>query len=870
MKVSYNWLMDYVDCDLSPQELAKALTARGVVVEVLENLNKGVEGVVIGKVVEMSHHPKADTLWVCQVDIGGGKTLQILTGAQNVHQGDLVPAAIPGSKIPGMTMEVKQLRGLESNGMLCSAAELHVGDDADGILILPPDPDVEPGMDAAEVLGINDWILELDLTANYASHCQSMTGVAQEVAAILGNSVDMPETYSEEEVNTDTHKLIDITIDADDLCSRYVARIVRGVKVGPSPAWLQARVRAAGMRPINNIVDISNFVMLELGQPLHTFDYGKIAGRRIVVRRAVDGETMVTLDSQSRKLDSDVLLITDAEGPVAMAGVMGGLNSEVTDETTDILIESAHFNNINNRRTALRMNLPSEAARRFTKGVDPSGCIRAADRAAQLIAELCGGTVVQNHVDVYPKPEVPPVIVLRTARVNAMLGLALTAERMTEHLTNLGFGVLSTADLAADVATGRPEPEEEEGDDLGGRPVWTAIHQVSPVPVEPEAYAGWADAAWAALEAAGERLETIGDVPALVVVVPTRRRDIAVEIDLVEEIARSEGYDKIPVELPVLASSRGGRSAMAERVRQVRQILTGTGLDEVLTHSLVHPRIYDKLGYPANSPNRAYLTIANPLYEERATLRTTILAGLLDTLAYNANRQNKDLGIFEVSHVYLPRESGQLPDEPRMLGIALMGNQAEPGWNNAEQPADFYTLKGIVERLLEGLDIHNWRISRAGHPALHPGRQALLLVNETPVGGFGELHPQVQEAWDLPSRVYVAEFDFETLISAARPQHEYHAVPKYPAVTRDVALIIGEDVPAAKVAGAIRVAGGDLLEDVSLFDVYQGEHVQPGHRSLAYRMTYRAADRTLTDADIEAVHGAVREALKALGAELRS
>lgn len=876
MKVSYNWLKDYVAADLSPRELAKLLTARGVVVETLTNANPGVEGVVVGKVVEIARHPGADTLWVCQVDIGGGRVMQILTGAQNVSQGDLVPAAIPGSKIPGMTMAVKQLRGLQSNGMLCSPVELGVGDDGDGILILPLDPDLAPGQDAAEVLGLNDWILELDLTANYASHCQSMVGVAQEVAAILGTSVDSPETYTEDEPNTDTARLIDIRIDAPDLCPRYTVRVVRGVKIGPSPAWLQARVRAAGMRPINNIVDISNFVMIEMGQPLHTFDYAKIRGRQIIVRRGGEGEPFQTLDGQDRVLDPAVLVIADAKGPVALAGVMGGLESEVTDETTDILIESAAFNNINNRRTALKMNLPSEAARRFTKGVDPSGCIRAADRCAQLISILAGGTVMRGHVDVCPGPVAPPVIVLRIALVNGHLGLNLSTKQMAEHLSNLNFAVLSAADLALDLAAGRPgeaaedEPVAEEGEDLSGRPVWTAMHQVSPVPTNVTAYDGWAEAAWTGMEKAGEALESAGEQEVLVVVVPTRRLDIAVEIDLIEEIARSEGYDAIPAELPVLATARGGRSPLAGRLLEARRALAGAGLTEVMTHSLTSPRIYDKLQLPADSPDRSVITIANPMYEERSTLRTVLSPGLLDTLSHNANRQIRDLAIFEISNVYRPQAGQLLPAEPLMLGIALMGNQAAAGWNSPGREADFFALKGIVEHLLALMDVQGWSVTRSAHPSLHPGRQAQLEVGGQAAGVFGEVHPAVQAAWDLPARAYLAELQFEALVAAARPQREYRQVARFPAVTRDVALVLSQEVPAARVPEAIRTSGGDMVEEVALFDLYQGEHVKAGHRSLAYHITYRAADRTLTDADVEAVHGKVRQALQALGADLRS
>lgn len=873
MQVSYNWLMDYVDVDLSPQELADRLTARGVVVDSLTNANPGVEGVVVGKVVAMERHPNSDHLWVCQVDVGEGKVLQILTGAQNVTVGALVPAAIPGAKLPGMTMATKKLRGLESHGMLCSEVELQVGDDGHGIMIFnPEEEDLEPGMDVAEVLGLNDWIYELDLTANYAAHAQSMIGVAQEVAALVGGEVLLPEIYTEDEPSTSAAELVSVRIDAPDLCSRYTARIMRGVKVGPSPLWLQNRVRAAGMRPINNIVDIANFVMLELGQPLHTFDYQRIRGRQIIVRRAGEGERFTTLDGQERRLDPNVLVIADGEGPVAMAGVMGGLESEVTDETVDILIESAHFDNINNRRTALRYNLPSEAAKRYTKGVDPAGAIRAADRAAQLIAELAGGTVVSGHVDVYPRPAVPPIVLLRTSRASQLIGLELAPERMAEHLRNLGMAVLSPSDLATDLAQGAPGAGEEEGDDLSGRPVWTALHQVSPVPIDPDAYAGWSRAAWEAMVAAGDRLEALsadaGEI--LVVVVPTRRLDVGIEVDLIEEIARSEGYDKIPLELPVLPSIRGGRTALAEKKLAARRTLAGAGLTEVMTHSLVHPRVYDRLGLAAGHPARTFLTLANPMYEERSTLRTLLLPGLLEVLKYNANRQTKDLAIFEISHVYLPVEGQQLPDEPLRLGIALTGNLAPLGWRSPEQPADFYALKGVVEHLLTALDVAGCSFAVGDSPVLHPGRQAVLLIDGKPVGHLGELHPQLQAEWDLPSRVYVAELDFGPLAEAMRPQRSYRPVPRFPAVGRDVAMLVGLDLPASRLEAAIWEAGGDLLQSVTLFDLYQGERLPEGKRSLAYRLTYRAADRTLTDADLEPVHKRVRAALQGLGAELRS
>lgn len=870
MKVSYNWLKEYVAFDLSPQELAKALTARGVVVELLTHLNQGVEGVKVGRVLKLERHPNADTLWVTQTDVGG-EVLTILTGAQNLVEGALVPAAVPGAKLPGgKLMAAKELRGILSHGMLCSPPELGIDGDGEGIMLLPDDGELAPGLDVAEVLGLNDWILELDLTANYAAHCQSMLGVAQEVAAIVGGQVGAVELLAEgEKTGTNIKRMLDLEIQAIDLCDRYVARLVRGVKVGESPAWLQARIRAAGMRPINNVVDISNYVMLEMGQPLHTFDYQKIKGQEITVRRAEPGEKMITLDGQERTLDPEILVITDRQGAIAMAGVMGAENSEVTDATTEILIESAHFENINNRRTALRQNLPSEASRRFTKGVDPSGAPRAAERAAFLLTALCGGEAVQGLIDLYPRPTVPPVILLRPEMVNAHLGMTIARERMVAHLEALGMAVLSPEALALDLVQGAPwEEGEEEGADLSGRPVWTALHQVSPVPTEAHAYEGWAQAAWGALEALAAELE--GATESLVVVVPTRRLDIGGEIDLVEEIARSEGFDAIPTALPVLATRRGGRSAVAEQVLRSRRILAAAGLDEVITHSLTHPRIYDRLQLPVGAAERNVITLANPMYEDRATLRTLVLPGLIETLRHNANRQIKNVGIFELSTVYLPAADQQLPDERRHLAIALMGDQGLPGWTGGAAPADFFQLKGLLEYLLEALDIPDWSVEPSAHPSYHPGRQAALYASGSAVGHFGELHPAVAAAWDLDERIYAAELDFAGLLAGARPLRPYRSIPKVPAVTRDLAMLVAESVPAAQVAATIRAAAGATLESLLLFDLYQGEHVKPGYRSLAYRITYRDPERTLTDADVEAVHGAVRQALGALSIELRS
>lgn len=885
MRVPYSWLQEYVDVNLPPHELAKQLTSVGVAVETVEALGQGIEGVTIGHVKQIERHPNSDHLWVCHVDLGT-RELTILTGAQNVRQGDKVPAAVPGSRIPTMEqpLGVVNMRGIDSNGMLCSAEELGLPlEDNDGIMILPPDAPV--GGDVRAYLGLSDTVLELDLTVNYATHCQAMVGVAQEVAAWDGQSVRWPSPRVEEAEGHDIHDQISITIAAEDLCPRYTARMVRNVKIGTSPAWLQARLRAAGMRPINNVVDITNFVMLELGQPLHAFDYDRLQGKQIIVRRAQPGELMTTLDKQERRLDSEVLVIADSQHPVAMAGVMGGFDSEVTDQTTTILLESAIFHAINNRRTARRFNLPSEAASRYTKGVDPSGVLRAADRAVALMAELCGGEVVPGTIDVIARPAVPTVVVTRPSRVSDLIGVELTSEQMQGYLEELGFGVCTAGDLALDAALGLPPgadgdaegDETGEGEDLAGRAVLQAMHMVSPVPQNPEAYATWLAAAVAELERAAERL--IEGEESLAVVVPTRRLDVEAEIDIVEEVARAHGFDNIPATLPKGATQTGGRPPRQDATLRARRALAGMGLVEIMTHSLIHPKVFDKLGLPADDGRRAALTLQNPLYEERSVLRNRLLPGMLDVLAYNVSRSQRDVAAFEVSHVYLPVAGQQLPLEPLRVGIALLGNVTTAAWNSPERPADFYSLKGYITNLLDQMNVVNYSIQPSSNSLLHPGRQAELVVDGQVVGSFGELHPKVAANWDLPGRVYVAELDFDPIWQAAQELRTYTQVSRFPAVQRDVALVVVESLPASTVEQALvsgaaqgnaQLGGAPVAVTFSLFDVYTGEHVAAGQRSLAYSITYQPVDRTLTDSDLDRLHGAVRAALTAVGAQLRS
>lgn len=877
MQVSVDWLREYVTVADTPESLAAKLTNVGLVVEVIRSLNPGVRGVVVGQVEAIERVAGSETLWVAQVDVGTGERLQVVTGAQNVQAGDRVPVAVPGSAIAGgQEVGVAEFRGLRSQGMLCAEDELGVGDDHDGIMILPP---VAPiGADVADLLGLGDTVLELDLTTNYATHAQAMIGVALEYGALTGRPARWPEVQAaacEDPALGRCADQITVRIDAPDLCPRYAGRIIRGVRVGPSPLWLQNRVRAAGMRPINNIVDITNFVMLELGQPLHAFDCDQIGGRQIVVRRAKNGEAMRTLDGQDRVMDEEVLVIADAAQPMVIAGVMGGEDSEVTGATTNVFLEAAWFNNINNRRSSRRYNLPSEASARFTKGVDPSGTLRAMDRAAELMCRLAGGRLVPGCIDEYPRPYAPRVVPLRMRRLRTLIGLPIDAATARRYLERLGFAVLPGADVlidAAALAEGLPTDlaAQRRRADL---PVWQAAHAVSPVPELAPGYAGWAADAREQVLAAAEsvgRWMAAGEDEVLLAVVPTRRLDVAIEDDLVEEVCRQHGYDKVESTLPQGPAVRGSRPRHQEVMLRARRLLAGVGLDEVVTYSLTSPRIYDKLRIPDGNPHRQAFTVQNPLLEERSTLRTLMAASMLDVLQYNVTRSVRDLSIFEIGKVYHKVAGDMLANEEWRLGIAGLGRVAAKGWNVPEREVDFFWLKGVIEHLLDRLGITEWTLGRTACPYLHPGRHAGLAAGGQLVGVFGEVHPEVQAAWDLPGRVYLAELEFMPLVRSSLDVRAYVPAPRFPAAVRDVALVVGQEVPALQLQRAIETAGGELVEEVRLFDLYQSAPVPEGKRSLAYTVTYRAPDRTLTDEEVSAAHGRVRQALAGLGADLRS
>ncbi|MEG6520813.1 phenylalanine--tRNA ligase subunit beta [Desulfotomaculum sp. 1211_IL3151] len=805
MRVSYQWLKDYVDIQISPRELADKLTLSGLAVDVVEELGAEIENVVTGRIEKIERHPNADKLVVCQVDVGQGEPLQIVTGATNVGEGHIIPVALEGAKLAkGLQIKRSKLRGVESRGMLCSGQELGMesklmsSDMANGILILPED--VTIGLDAKEVLGLYDSVLELDLTPNRGD-ALSMIGVARDVAALLNTELKIPVPKVEEN-QENINDLAKIEIEDPDLCRRYVGRVIKGIKVGASPIWLQNRLRAAGVRPISNVVDVTNYVMLEMGQPLHAFDYDKLANHHIIVRRAKENEKIVSLDGVERTLNPEMLAITDASGPVAVAGVMGGLDSEVTDATVNLLIESAYFHPINVRRTSKALGLRSESSVRFEKGIDVNGCRRVADRAVQLIQQLAGGSIVAGTIDQFPNPIAEKTILLRPSRVNWVLGVEIPKQEIFRIMESLQFRV------------------QEQGDDL-------------------------------------------------LVTVPTFRPDIFGEWDLIEEVARMHGFNQIPETLPFGASTQGVRTPEQQMNWDIRNIMISCGFYEVVTYSFVHPRVFDLMNLPQDSKFRNAMKLQNPLSEEQSVMRTVLVPSLLEALQKNLNRRAQSGAIFEISRVFYPQEGQPLPEEVPVLAAVAYGN-TQKIWNQPARPMDFFFMKGVVEQLLEGLGVQNITFSRHQDPSFHPGRCAKIEANGQILGVVGELHPNVIENYELPGRAVAMKLDLQALAQTNRPVKQYHGLPKFPIVERDLAVLVQQEVLAADMLAIIQKAAGSLLQETEIFDIYQGSQVPEGYKSVAFAMKFQAPDRTLTDEEINDKMQRIIKSLTAqTGAELR-
>lgn len=803
MQVPVFWLRELTGALPEAEELARGLTMAGLPVEGIKVFGEGVRGVLAGRILELSSLAGSEHLRVCRVDVGQPSPLTVVTGAPNVGVGQTVPVAPPGATLAGgRVIGTAEFRGVVSAGMLLSANELGISEmEGEGIMILP-EP-LAPGTDLAGPLHLGERILELELTAN-RSDCLSMLGVAREVSAIFGTPLQMPavEAPAGKEKAED---LASVVVLDPEGCPRYVARVLLGARVGPSPLWMQQRLRASGLRPISNLVDVTNYVMLELGQPLHAFDLDRLTDRRIVVRRAAPGETLVTLDAAERLLDPTDLVIADAERPVAVAGVMGGVGSEISLETSRILLESACFNPTMVRRTAKRLGMRSEASSRFEKGVDPELQSVAASRAAFLMAEVAGASVASGSIDFYPVPVLPRRIQLRAARVNQLLGTTLPVQEIAGYLGRLD-GVTLTEDGPG----------------------------------------------------------------SFTVTVPTYRRDLEREADLVEEVARLLGYDAIPPTIRPGYSVEPPKTPERILEDRVRATLVASGLFEVTTSSLVAKDAWRGWRLPEDSPLGRTVDLMLALSEAQAVLRTSLLPSLGEVLKRNLSRRLTDVRIFELGRAYRPRGEGELPAEPRLVAGLLTGRITPAAWWSAPRSADFFDAKGVVEAVLAAVGVVSYEFRPAVWPPLHPGRTAELWVDGERAGLVGELHPEVQEALDAPERVAVFEIDLGVLGRAEQVPLVFRPLPRFPAVTRDLAFVLPSTVAARTVEETVREAADALLDEVRLFDVYTGANLPEGHRSLAFALSFRSAERTLTDDEVDAVLERVVHRLEhELGAQLR-
>lgn len=804
MRVSMKWLKELVAVDLPVPELVDRLDMTGTAVEAVHVAGESLDNVVVGLVAEKVRHPEADKLWVTTIDVGDGTPRTIVCGAQNFEAGDKVPVALVGAVLPG-GFEIKKakLRGVVSEGMNCSARELGLGSDHEGLMILPADAPV--GTPFAEYQGLADSIVELEVTPNRPD-CLSMAGVAREVGAVLGLPTTVPQ-QTPSESGEPVESLATIEIADPDLCLRYSARVIRGVTIGPSPDWLAEKVAAAGARPISNVVDVTNLVMFELGQPLHAFDLATLAagedGRAsITVRRARPGEQLTTLDGIDRTLTPEVLLIADPSGPIALAGVMGGEATEVSEKTVDILLESACFLPGSVSRTSRSLGLVSEASMRFERVVDRTGCVAALDRAAALIAELGGGTVAPGVIDVYPHPHVAQRLTLRAERLQQVLGVTIPAEEVVAILSRLGCEVTRHAD----------------------------------------------------------RFE---------VVAPSFRPDLEREVDLIEEVLRVWGMERVEATLPAGRGRVGGLTSEQRWRERIGATLRATGLNETMTYAFGDPDDVERASMPLGD-GELLVQLLNPMSVEQAILRHSLLPGLLRSVSYNQRRGVSDVHLYEMGSVFITAEGRKQPKERLMVGGVLAGSWSGPSWSAAPSELDFFDGKGIIEALVRDLAADRFRMRVAELPWLQPGRAAEVLLGGEVVGWLGEVHPLVCDRFECDAPVVAFELDVRRLVRGARDARPFSEPPRFPAVELDLAVVVPEDVSAERLEQTVRSAGGKLLAEMRLFDVYRGPGVAEGSKSMALKLWYRAPDRTLTTDEVEGAHAKlVRKVTGALGGELR-
>ncbi len=808
MNTALSWIKAYVpELDCTAQEYADAMTLTGTKVETYEKLDKNLEKIVIGQIEKIEKHPDADKLIVCQVNIGT-EVIQIVTGAQNVKEGDKVPVVLDGGKVAGghdggplpedgITIKAGKLRGVPSNGMMCSIEELGSSREMypeapeEGIYIFPED--AETGADAVEALGLRDTVFEYEITSNRVD-CYSVLGVAREAAATFRKPFIAPKV----EVKATTEKAedyISVEVKDSELCPRYCARVCTNIKIGPSPKWMQRRLAASGIRPINNLVDITNYVMEEYGQPMHAFDLDTVAGHKIIVRRAKDGDVFQTLDGQMRNLDSDMLMICDAEKEIGIAGIMGGENSKITENVKTVLFEAATFNGANIRKSAKRLGLRTDASGIFEKGLDPRNAQAAIDRACQLIQELGCGEVTDGMVEVCAPLKELRKIIFDSKRINDLLGTDISEQEMEAIFAMLELELTTEAD--------------------------------------------------------GTKMLTI----------PSFRQDLEGIADIAEEVARFYGYDKIPMTLPSGEATTGKLPFKLRIEQKARDIAEYCGFSQGMCYSFESPKVYDKLLIAKDDALRNAITIANPLGEDFSVMRTISLNGMLTSLATNYNRRNKNVRLYELGNIYLPKALPltELPDERMQFTLGMYGD------------GDFFTMKGVVEEFFDSIGMKKKAVydPKAGKNFLHPGRQANILYDGKLIGYLGEVHPEVCDNYDMKTKAYVAVLDMPEILPFATFDRKYAGVAKYPAVSRDISMVVPKSVLAGEIEAVIVQRGGKILEDYKLFDIYEGSQIKEGFKSLAYSITFRAQDKTLEDADVTAVMKKILNGLERMGIELR-
>ncbi|WP_302942890.1 phenylalanine--tRNA ligase subunit beta [uncultured Veillonella sp.] len=814
MKASLQWMNEYVPLDLNrpAQELADELTQAGIPVEEVLSMDPGLKKIYTGKIVEITKHPDADKLQVCQVQClsedGEEITKQIVTAATNVAVGQIVPVAYHKSRLAdGTEIKKGKLRGIVSEGMFCSVAEFGISSDlvrpeeAQGIYIFPEGTPI--GLDIKEALMLDDTVYEFELTANRAD-CFSMVGLSREFGIMTNQKALFPVIMVNENGESIEGKA-SVAIEAHDLCTRFTSRLVTNVTIEPSPLWMQNRLRNSGIRPINNVVDVTNYVMLELGQPMHAYDYDCVADHTLIARRAKAGETLTTLDGNERELNESMLIIADTKGPIGVAGVMGGLTSEVTDKTTNVLFEAAVFNGPSIRRTSKALGMRSEASGRFERGVNHKYTAYAIDRAAQLLQQICPSCKVSvGVIDVYPEPVEQRTVTFTAEQINDYLGTSIEKDRMVDILTKLEFGITES----------------------------------------------------------GDTIEAL---------VPTWRDDVTGMPDIAEEVARIVSYDNIAPTIPVAILSSGGMTPKKALTKEVTHYLAHAGLSQIITFSFMHKDGLTNMMLPEGDNRYTAIPILNPISEEFPYMRTTLVPAVIEAAKRNIAQQNKDLWLFETANVYEPKALPltEVPHERPMACGIMMGKVTEAAWNQAQRDTDFYDVKGVVDGLLAKLGLTQYDIQPSSESYYHPGVSAHYTVNGVTIANYGELHPQVVKNFDLSGKVYMFEIDLEAVLSITVPPFRYQSFSKFPGTSRDLAIVAPVSVTSGDIVALIKEHGGEYLESVSIFDVYEGEHIEAGYRSLAYNLQFRSMEGTLNDEDIDGAIQAIIDALATKNCKLR-